>query len=195
MNEPDAGHHRSGVERASAPASRHAPSSDELLLHAGALYRLAHELTRSRDEAEDLVQEAYERAVRAIGRFEPGSNLRAWLFRILRNAWIDTGRSAARHAPDAGAGEELPDDAAAQPDRAVLRGDDELERLRGVVSGEIGEALRGLGHDARTVVLLDLEGFTETEIADVMGCAVGTVKSRLHRARSALRERLAEYRR
>ncbi len=176
---------------ATSPTAR--VSSAELLAHADRLFALAAHLTSSRPEAEDLVQETYVRALRARNRFTPGTNLRAWLFRILRNALIDTGRAAARHAPDGG-GEEL---ASSIEDtrNPALRGDVELERMRRLVGQEIDGALAALPPDSRAVVLLDVEGLTETEVADVMGCPVGTVKSRLARARAVLRERLADYRR
>jgi RNA polymerase sigma-70 factor, ECF subfamily len=77
--------------------------------------------------------------------------------------------------------------------REPLRGDAELERLRGVVTTEIQAALDALGEDARAIILFDLEGFTETELAETLGCAVGTVKSRLSRARAILRDRLQDY--
>jgi RNA polymerase sigma-70 factor (ECF subfamily) len=161
------------------------------LAHLDALHRLARSLTRSAADAEDLVQETYARAFRGGAGFTPGSNLRAWLFRILRNAFLDVRRREGR-APVELAAEEQADPAAAE---GWLRGDGELERLRRVVGEEIEAALRTLSEDGRTVVLLDLEGLDEAEIAEVMGCAPGTVKSRLHRARAALRERLADYRR
>jgi RNA polymerase sigma-70 factor (ECF subfamily) len=164
------------------------------LRHADALYHLARHLARDAAEAEDLVQETYARAFRALERFSPGTDLRAWLFRILRNAFLDTRRRESRSPLDPDADPE----AAARrpsPDDGALRGDRELERLRGIVGTEIEAALRQLPEEARLVVLLDLEGLAEAEIAEVMGCAVGTVKSRLSRGRAALRELLADYRR
>jgi RNA polymerase sigma-70 factor (ECF subfamily) len=175
------------VERAPA---REPPSSDPLD-HLDALYRLALRLTRIPSEAEDLVQETYLRALRGAGRFVPGTDLRAWLFRVLRNAFLDGRRREGRSPIDATGDPEVAD---ARPE-SWLRGDAELERLRGVVGEEIEAALRELPEEARTVILLDVEGLREAEIAEVMGCARGTVKSRLHRARAALRVRLAAYRR
>jgi RNA polymerase sigma-70 factor (ECF subfamily) len=165
------------------------------LAHLDALHRLARHLTHSAAEAEDLVQETYVRALRGAAGFTPGTHMRAWLFRILRNAFLDQRRRKGQ-VPIEPAGEE---EASNRPDPdaadGFLRGDAELERLRRVVGEEIEAALRTLSADARTVVLLDVDGLSEAEIAEVMGCAPGTVKSRLSRARAALRERLADYRR
>jgi RNA polymerase sigma-70 factor (ECF subfamily) len=160
--------------------------------HLDALYRVARNLTGRDSDAEDLVQETYTRAVAAEAQFTAGTNLRAWLFRILRNAHIDSYRRA-RANPVHGSFE---DEFAAETTTTAsepLRGDEELERLRGVVTTDIEGALASLSVDARAIILLDLEGFTETELAETLGCAVGTVKSRLARARGILRERLRDY--
>lgn len=166
--------------------------TEDLLLHADALYNLARYLTQDPGEAEDLVQEAYVRALRGWSEFTPGTNVKAWMFRILRNAFISRYRQALRHPPPTlydtteQPGEDGADESA--PPAGV-----EAEQLRRLESAEVGAALRSLSEDARSVILLDLEGFTETEVASVLGCAVGTVKSRLNRARAALRSKLADY--
>jgi RNA polymerase sigma-70 factor, ECF subfamily len=164
----------------------------EALAYADTLHNLARYLTRNGADAEDLVQETYARALRAAAQFVPGTNLKAWLFRILRNTFVSLYRRQ-RANPTVG-GLDTVDPGGVGPDDANwFRGDLELDRLRGVVAEEIETALRSLSEDARTVVLLDLEGLTEGEVAEVLGCAVGTVKSRLARARAALRERLRDY--
>ena len=164
----------------------------EALVHADALHQLAWHLTRNPSDAEDLVQETYSRALQAWSRLTPGSNVKAWLFRILRNTFVTRYRQDARHPPP-----EPYDTLEASPqssaEQEYLRGDLELERMRRLVGEEIEQALDALPEEARTVILLDLEGFTHGEIALVAGCAVGTVKSRLSRARAALRTALAGY--
>ena len=170
------------------PVKSDPPFAAQLLAQASALYNFARYLSRDAELAEDLVQDAFARALDAEASFVAGSNLRAWLFRILRNAFLD-GRRRARKNPVA-----LQDDADETGTEEIwLQGDIELERLRGLVARDIEAALGRLGDDARTVILLDLEGFTETEIANVMDTAVGTVKSRLARARAILRKELQEY--
>ena len=160
--------------------------------HLDALYRVARNLTGRDSDAEDLVQETYVRAIAAGAQFTTGTNLRAWLFRILRNAHIDAYRRARKNPVDGGFEDELAADATTSGSDP-LRGDAELERLRSLVTTDIEGALASLSVEARAIILLDLEGFTETELAETLGCAVGTVKSRLARARSILRERLQDY--
>ena len=171
---------------------RDAPSlGQRALAHADTLYNLARYLTGSAADAEDLVQETYVRALGAAAAFD-GRNLKAWLFRILRNTFIDRYRKQKQH-PTQGGLDTIHPDVEAPVDAELLRGDVEIHQLRNLVASQIEAALMTLTEDARTVILLDLEGLSEVEVADVLGCAVGTVKSRLSRARLTLRERLKAY--
>jgi RNA polymerase sigma-70 factor (ECF subfamily) len=166
----------------------------EALAYADTLYNLARYLTRSPTDAEDLVQETYARALASAHQFTPGTNLKAWLFRILRNTFVSQYRHE-RHNPTRGGLDTVDPNAQGAAPEQWLRGDLELDRLRKVVGEEIERALTSLSEEVRTVILLDLEGLTEVEVAQVVGCAVGTVKSRLARARAALREQLRDYQR
>jgi RNA polymerase sigma-70 factor, ECF subfamily len=159
------------------------------LKHADALYNLARWLARDPIEAEDLVQETFTRALAAAHQFEAGSNLKAWLFRILRNAYLDSRRRSKTEAA------ELQVENVDESGPAVETVDEsQAAQIRAVVADEIAQAVRALPEIWRTVVILDLEGLTESEMASVLGCAEGTVKSRLSRARAVLRERLAPHR-
>lgn len=161
------------------------------LVHLDTLYRGALRLTGNRAQAEDLVQEAMVRALGAFDRFTPGTNCRAWLFKIMRNAFLNRVRSE-REAPYA---EEFFDDGAfAHPDAYRAAGTPEEEFLQTVVHGDVDRALRELpGRFREVVVLSDIEGFTYREIADTLECPIGTVMSRLFRGRRLLRTALEAF--
>jgi RNA polymerase sigma-70 factor (ECF subfamily) len=166
--------------------------ADEALAYADALHNLARYLTGNVTDAEDLVQETYARALGAQHQFTRGSNLKAWLFRILRNTFVSLYRRQLRNPTVGGLDTIEPGVPGAGPEVWLL-GDLELDRLRKFVAEELEEALMTLSEEARTIILLDLEGLTEVEVADIVGCPVGTVKSRLFRARATLREKLKDY--
>jgi RNA polymerase sigma-70 factor (ECF subfamily) len=177
------------------PPVTDAPRADATaaLEHADVLYHLAFHLARNPADAEDLVQETFARALRAWGGFAAGTDLRAWLLRILRNTFLDRERHARRHPLEGDLDEDAPGPSTAGD--AWLRGDREPEQLRGLVAAEVEAALGELPEGTRTLILLDVDGLSEAELALVLGCAVGTVKSRLWRARARLRDRLADHRR
>jgi RNA polymerase sigma-70 factor (ECF subfamily) len=178
------------AKRVSERPSQASAFAARVLEQADALYNFARRLTHQASEAEDLVQDTFARAIQARDQFQEGTNLRAWLFRILRNAQLDALRRAQRSPLAKLADEERE---AEDDSREFLRGDFEIDRLRRVVVADIENALASLSAEARSVILLDLEGFSELEIASIMSCAAGTVKSRLARARTTLRAKLAEY--
>jgi len=165
----------------------------EALTHIDALYRTALRMTRSEADAEDLVQETYIRALRFREQFTPGTNLKAWLFRILTNTFINAYRKRARQPQTA----ELDDvdefslyRRMSQNGSAAGSSDPEREFLDGIVSSEVKDALEALPEKFRTTVLLDVEGFSYKEIAEMLAIPIGTVMSRLHRGRKFLQQRL-----
>jgi len=165
----------------------------EALAYADAMYNLARYLTGNDTDAEDLVQDTYTRAIRAAAQFTPGTNLKAWLLRILRNTFNSQYRRR-RNDPTVGGLDTVAPEIQPSADIGWRRDEVELDRLRKVVAEELERALMTLSDDARTAILLDLEGLSESEAALVMGCAVGTIKSRLSRARATLRATLKTWR-
>ena len=159
----------------------------QALEHLDALHNFAVYLTRKPPEADDLVQETYLRAFRFSHRFEPGTHLRAWLFQILRNTFLTFYRLREREAP-------LAEDGV--PDWDVPMFHDAPEESSGAVDAhtDLERALRRLPEEFRTVLLLaEVEGMPLEDVARVMACPVGTVKSRIFRAKERLRALLRDY--
>jgi RNA polymerase sigma-70 factor (ECF subfamily) len=172
-------------------ASRRAGLMREALAYADALHDFAYHLTANAAEAEDLVQETYARALGAAEQFAAGSNLKAWLFRILHHLFIDNYRRERSRRTEGGL--DTTDSEADVHEGDPAQREMEQGQLKQVVGHEIEAALMRLTPDARLVVLLDLQGFSEAETASLLECAPGTVKSRLYRARATLRELLRDH--
>jgi len=159
------------------------------LVHLDAIYRTALRLTHNRAEAEDLAQDTCLRAFRSFHRFNAGTNCRAWLFTILRNAFRDRLRRGGRERLDAEAAEWEGEWQSATV--VAPRGQPEEEFFLTALGGDVDRALRALPLPFREVVMLsDLEELSYKEIAEVVGCPVGTVMSRLSRGRALLRQAL-----
>ena len=154
------------------------------IAHVDELFSLARHLCGNTSDAEDLVQDTYSRALAGAARFEAGTNLRAWLFRILRNCFIDLARRRQIVL-------EIPDDTLDVTPSETWDAS-ALAQLRYLTAAEVTRAIATLPVELRLVVLLDVDGFSEAEIADIANCAPGTVKSRLSRAKAKLRAALKE---
>ena len=165
----------------------------EALSYIDALYRTALRMTRSEADAEDLVQETYIRALRFREQFAPGTNMKAWLFRILTNTFINAYRKRSR-TPETTELDDVDEFSLyrrmSNERPASSSPDPEREFLDGIVSSEVTDALEELPEKFRTTVLLDVEGFAYKEIAEMLGIPIGTVMSRLHRGRKFLQQRL-----
>ena len=169
------------------------PFESEALSFLDALYRTALRMTRSEAEAEDLVQETYIRAFRFRHQFTPGTNLKAWLFRILTNTFINQYRRKAAR-PETTELDDVEESILYRHMRDVSPGstspDPEAELIDNTLSSEVKEALEALPEKFRTTLLLDVEGFSYKEIAEMLDIPIGTVMSRLHRGRKFLQKRL-----
>ncbi len=172
------------------------PFFAEAMVHVDALYRTALRLTRNSADAEDLVQETYLKAHRFRNSFTPGTNLRAWLFRILTNSFINEYRKRSRQPETTDTGDledyylfhrvkESGEDLGIDPEATVMRM---------FLDEEVRQALEELPEQYRVAVLLaDVEGFSYKEIAEITDTQMGTVMSRLHRGRRLLQKKLWEY--
>lgn len=167
-------------------SAERAAVANQAMTHLDHLYRVAFHLARDAAEADDLVQETYVRALDAHDQFTAGTNMKAWLARILRNVFFDRYRQRKREV--AAEEIELPEEA---PDPGQTP---ESQVLRGELDEQITRVLRTIPDEFRLpIVLVDLGGFSYEQVASILSCPIGTVRSRLSRGRKLLRESLSHY--
>lgn len=165
----------------------------EFMAHADALYNFGYHLTFNEDDAKDLVQETFLKAYRFIDSYIEGTNAKAWLFKIMKNAFINAYRKKSKqpHKVDY---EEVVTYQNSDSGSYVEYIDLRHEIFQGMLGDEVSHALNSLPVDFKTVVLLcDIEGFTYEEMSKIIDIPIGTVRSRLHRARNMLKDALKEY--
>ncbi len=157
------------------------------------MYNFAYRLTFDEDDAKDLVQDTYLKAFRFISSFEKGTNAKAWLFRILKNSFINDFRKKSKQPAKVDYQEVETFYNSEDVDSAITT-DLRVDTVQDMLGDEISNALNSLDVDFRTVIILcDLEGFKYDEMAKILDIPIGTVRSRLHRARNLLKEKLNDY--
>jgi RNA polymerase sigma factor (sigma-70 family) len=165
----------------------------EFMPHIDSMYNFAYRLTMDEDEAKDLVQDTYLKAFRFISSFQRGTNAKAWLFRILKNSFINDYRKKSKEPTklDYQEVETFYNSDEADSDITI---DLRVETVQDMIGDEIANALNSLAVDFKAVIILcDIEGFTYEEMAKILDIPIGTVRSRLHRARNLLKEKLKDY--
>lgn len=165
----------------------------EFLQHIDAMYNFAYRITYDEDSAKDLLQDTYYKAFKFIESFHVGTNAKAWLFRILKNSFINEFRKKNKE-PSMVDYQDVETYYNSDDVNEVMTSDLRVEVLQDMIGDEVSNALNALAVDFRIVIILcDLEGFTYEEMSKILDIPIGTVRSRLHRARNLLRERLKTY--
>ena len=165
----------------------------EAVPHMSAVYNFALRMTGDEDDADDLVQETYLKAFRFFDKFEKGTNCKAWLFRILKNSYINDYRKAVKE-PNRVDYEDVQNFYENIKASEIETKHYEMDAFNNLLDDEITKVMSALPEDFRTVIILsDIEGFTYEEISDFVDVPVGTVRSRLHRARKMLYSQLYDY--
>ncbi len=166
----------------------------EFMPHIDSMYNFAFRLTNDEDDANDLVQDTYMKSFRFINSFQEGTNAKAWLFRILKNSFINDYRKKSKEPSKVDYQEVETVYNSTEDAEFESTSDLRIEAVQDMIGDEVAMALNGLPVDFRTVIILcDIEGFTYEEMAKILDIPIGTVRSRLHRARNLLKEKLRSY--
>lgn len=174
-------------------SERYVVFNTEFIPHIDSMYNFAFRLTNDEDDANDLVQDTYMKAFRFINSFQQGTNAKAWLFRILKNSFINDYRKKSKQ-PAKVDYQEVETTYNSESTDAESTTDLRTETVQDMIGDEVATALNSLPVDFRTVIILcDIEGFTYEEMAKILDIPIGTVRSRLHRARNLLKEKLRSY--
>jgi len=174
-------------------AEKDAQFEKEFMPLINSLYNFAYRLTLDEDDANDLVQETYMKAYRFFDSYEQGTNAKAWLFRILKNSFINDFRKKSKQPAKVDYNEVESFYNSDEVDEKITT-DLRVDAVQDMIGDEVANALNALAVDFRTIIILcDLEGFTYEEMAKILDIPIGTVRSRLHRARNLLKDKLKKY--
>lgn len=182
-----------GVHMTTKKSEKQIQFEQEALPHTNLLYNYALRMTNNPADAQDLLQETFLKAYRFWDRYERGTNIRAWLFRILKNSYINRYRKTTRE-PETVDYDEVQNFYTSVREAGTESNDLQENLFNSLLDDDVTKAIADLPEEFRTVVILsDIEGLTYEEIADFVDVPLGTVRSRLHRGRKILRARLMEY--